>query len=1332
MARAEARHVAFNAGEISPRMYGRRDMPAYGRAAEEIRNLIVLPQGGLVRAPGTRYAGAMAAHDKRGRFEEFIFSDSQAYVLIFGDRNLRFGMNEGLVLGPDGAPYEIATPWPSEDLGGLEFAQSNDVIYIVHEARTYQPQTLTRSAHADWSLDPYVPQNGPWLPTNTTAVSISANAVTGSVELEATAPTFEDGHVGALWRLEQNTRAELHAWEPAQSFPAGAEAFFGDNVYQLITRGSSGETGAVAPAHLEGDAWDGEKNEAFEWRYLHSGYGIVKITSVTDSTHAIATVEKRLPTDVKEHGTTYWREGAWSTKRGWPSTTTFFEQRLAMAASLAEPQTGWLTVAGNFRDYDIGRVEADDAITFTIASRTANPIRSIAEGPGLIVLTSDREYLVFSSQGGPLAPDNPPAARPMSTEGASAVTPLGVGGGLLFVGKSHAKLFELVFAGDSDRFTTVDRTRFADHILRPARVADVLWNWQAPAPATVGETDETASVSGSRAGDLERLLRAVTLIPASGEFAYGTTPVTDIGLTLNEHAGASGKTDAVASIDQLLSLAPNIESVSVVAAWHGTDLRCGACEIQPRVETKFRGPESPYVWFVSGMDRDAATLVSQVDDVAVLGGAISDRAVYELLVELASRGIKTTFYPFILMDVAAGNTLPNPYSDNAAGVGQAVYPWRGRVTCSPAAGFAGTVDKTAAAATQVDLFFGSAEPSDFVWDAANLRVHLPAGGLGVDFRYRRFILSMATLCAAANAAAPGSVEAFVIGSEMIGLTTIRSDASTYPAVAHLTELAADCRSILGGAVQIGYAADWSEYHSHRPSDGSGDVYFHLDPLWSDDNIDFIGIDNYLPYADWRDGTSHLDYEPDRTIYDRDYLQSNVEGGEYYDWYYASSADRDAQTRTTITDGAHGKAWVFRNKDIRNWWLNEHFDRPGGGESATPTAWTPQSKPIWFTEFGCPAVDKGPNQPNVFFDPKSSESFVPYYSSGVRDDDAQRAYNEAVLDYWDPAGSNNPLSTVYADSMIRWERAACWTWDARPYPAFPNLETVWGDVANWSLGHWLTGRIGGIAGAISFTYAPAGVTEMAWAREPYGVVWIVRGDGLLIGYTHRPQESVHAFHRRAFKGAAVESLAVIPDPQSGEDQVWLLMVRSVGGQTRRYIEIMAREHRPTDKADSAGFWHLDSALDYDGPPATSLSGFDHLEGETVSIWADGAAHADKTVAGGVVSLDRAVRKAIVGINSPAYLRLPPVARGRKRQAKTATLLVRDTIQFDVAVDGGPAQASPVDNGGDLLGSGPHLFSGEVEVPLTAAPGLAQRLEILINHGGPFTLESAETDLRMSER
>ncbi|MGM0583798.1 MAG: baseplate multidomain protein megatron [Pseudomonadota bacterium] len=558
------------------------------------------------------------------------------------------------------------------------------------------------------------------------------------------------------------------------------------------------------------------------------------------------------------------------------------------------------------------------------------------------------------------------------------------------------------------------------------------------------------------ARSVERMARAVTLIPSAGEFIHATETVRreEDGATVaeNVHARADA-TDLVVALDQLEAALPNVEAVSLVVAWFGDDLRAGACSIRPCVETASKETE-PQSWRVDGVSRADARRVSfDASGRPLYGGTPSDEAVVQAIRELKARGKRVTFYPFILMDVPAENDLPNPYSDEAAEVGQPAHPWRGRITCSPAAGYAGSVDKTEVAGDQVAAFFGAATPGDFAVSGEAVSWTGPAG----DWGLRRMILHYAHLCAAA-----GGVDAFLVASELRGLTWIRDGAESYPAVQALRDLAADAGAILGPHVAISYAADWSEYFGHQPQDGSGDVFFHLDPLWADGNVDFIGIDAYLPLADWRDGEGHLDAQAGwRAITDRGYLAANIEGGEGYDWFYASDADRDAQIRTPIADGAHGKPWVFRPKDIRNWWANPHHDRPGGVERATPTAWTPQMKPIRFTELGCPAVDRGANQPNVFFDPKSSESALPHFSRGWRDDAIQRRYLEAVLSYWGEA-ANTPVSSVYGGRMLEMEDCALWTWDARPYPVFPAREDVWSDAANWRLGHWLNGRLGAVS------------------------------------------------------------------------------------------------------------------------------------------------------------------------------------------------------------------------------------------------------------------------------
>nr|WP_232237186.1 glycoside hydrolase TIM-barrel-like domain-containing protein [Thiosulfatihalobacter marinus] len=774
----------------------------------------------------------------------------------------------------------------------------------------------------------------------------------------------------------------------------------------------------------------------------------------------------------------------------------------------------------------------------------------------------------------------------------------------------------------------------------------------------------------------EGLTQAVTMIPASGEFAYATQGIRKGSGGSSEPENLNALTDTadmVVALDRLQAMAPKVESVSLVVAWFGDDLRAGHCKVRPGVEVTAKNT-TPSAWSVNGVNRANAFLVSRDDqDRPVYGGTPADFAVVQAIQEMKARGLRVTFYPFILMDVPPGNALQNPYSDNAAETGQPVFPWRGRITCSPAAGFAGTVDKTATAESQVAALFGAAAPASFSVSGQSVSWTGTPG----DWGLRRMVLHYAHLCAAA-----GGVDAFLIGTEMPGLTTIRSGASTYPAVQAYRDLLADVRSILGSGTKIGYAADWSEYFGHQLGDGSGDVFFHLDPLCADPEIDFIGIDNYMPLSDWRDGFEHADAaEGWPAIYDRAYLQGNLAGGEGFDWFYASAADRTAQVRTAITDGAASKPWVFRYKDLRAWWSRPHHDRQGGlrtnpipdgdapatwspttatvspspegfglftsaariaaidgsndfaqsasaqdlvvaGEtyetgvllkpgtsgrariyvnltgapnkevriddfsgaapytsdpdifdlaltdigggiwrltfswvapitdttvqlrvgpySSVPgedvhglagwitsrdrgtTPWLPQSKPIRFTELGCPAIDRGTNQPNVFFDPKSSEGLTPHFSRGWRDDAIQRAYLEATYLFWDVA-ANNPMSSVYGDRMVHVPECAAWTWDARPYPFFPELTDVWTDGPNWRLGHWLTGRLGAVslAALVRHLCLRAGMPE-AWIDVTglWGAV-----EGYAIGALESPRASITTLSRH-FGFDAVETEGVI--------------------------------------------------------------------------------------------------------------------------------------------------------------------------------------------------------------
>ncbi len=521
------------------------------------------------------------------------------------------------------------------------------------------------------------------------------------------------------------------------------------------------------------------------------------------------------------------------------------------------------------------------------------------------------------------------------------------------------------------------------------------------------------------------VVAGVNLIPASGEFVYATEIVRDVLRPGVERAinanGGDARADFLVALDQLEAELPRAKHAALTIGWFGTSLDAAICEIKPGVESAER-VTLPEDWHVAGLARHQAHAISRDANGAVLyGGTPSDRAVVQAITELKRRGIAVTLTPFLFMDAPG-------------------LPWRGRISVA--------VDKSAAARNDIQNFVARSNG------------------------YRRFILHMAALGAQA-----GGVEAFLIGTEMRGLTRVRDHNGSFPFVEALIALAAEVKQILPEA-HVSYAADWTEYGAYVPDDGSNDVLFPLDALWASPDVSFVGIDWYPPIGDWRDGSAHLDALAGfKSADDRDYLESQIAGGEAFDWYYASAADRAAQVRMPINDSAHAEHWVFRAKDLSGWAGALHYPRPGGVRATVSSAWTPHAKPIRLSEIGFAAVDKGGNAPNLFLDPKSIESALPPYSNGMRDDVFQRRALAATRTYF---AAHPQVEAMFV-----------WAYDARPFPAWPMRTDVWGDGANWARGHWLNGR-GGLAPL-------SAVVADLCARA--GVVGIdVSGlDGLVEGY-----------------------------------------------------------------------------------------------------------------------------------------------------------------------------------------------------------------------------------------
>jgi hypothetical protein len=211
MPRATYLQSSFNAGEWSPLLYGRTDLPKRRNALGPTRNYVATLQGPATRRPGTAYV-ATAANATDVRLQRFEYNTTQAYVLEFTPGKIRFYVNGGQLLS-GGVPYEVATPYTAGDLPGLYFTQSADVLYIVHPG--YPPKTLSRQGATSWTLANMAFQDGPYLPRNVTATKLSCTASTpGTTGATVTADSttginggagFQASDVGRFLRINNTT-----------------------------------------------------------------------------------------------------------------------------------------------------------------------------------------------------------------------------------------------------------------------------------------------------------------------------------------------------------------------------------------------------------------------------------------------------------------------------------------------------------------------------------------------------------------------------------------------------------------------------------------------------------------------------------------------------------------------------------------------------------------------------------------------------------------------------------------------------------------------------------------------------------------------------------------------------------------------------------------------------------------------------------------------------------------------------------------------------------------------------------------------------------------------
>jgi hypothetical protein len=285
---------------------------------------------------------------------------------------------------------------------------------------------------------------------------------------------------------------------------------------------------------------------------------------------------------------------------------------------------------------------------------------------------------------------------------------------------------------------------------------------------------------------------------------------------------------------------------------------------------------------------------------------------------------------------------------------------------------------------------------------------------------------------------------------------------------------------------------------------------------------------------------------------------------------------------------------------------------------------------------------------------------------------------------------------------------------------------------------------------------SGIDEIAYAKEPNSVVWGVRNDGILVGLTDSAAQRVFGWHRHILGGsfgdgdAVVESVTVIPSP-SGDpnstgrvniphDQVWLVVKRTIDGATVRYVEFIEDDFADSDVQEDAFF--VDSGLTYNGVAKSTITGLDHLEGETVQIVAGGGAHPDCTVVDGSITLNRTHTKVHIGLYPMAEvdtLNIEPVSRrgssqGRKKRIPSVTLRFDRTLGGEVCNNPDLDKFDPIffRSAGDPMDEPPPLFTGDKIMALECGWSREARMKVRQPQPLPFNLVALIPNVELSGR
>ena len=410
MSRAVTLQTNFTTGEIDPLLTSRIDINQYYNGLDKARNVLIQPQGGVVRRPGLEYIDTIpsAANPQNGsRLVPFEFSTSQSYMLLFVNNRMYIYKDKVLVtnINATGNDY-LTTTISSSYINFMDYAQSADTLIVVHE--DMQPKQITRGvSDSTWTISDisfeYIPQYAFTISTTSGPHDITPSEVDGNITITASGTTFISTDVGQY-----------------------VEANDGIGRARIVTFVSATEVDAI----VEIPFFNADAIAAGSW-FIERGY-----------------------------------EDTWSASKGWPRTVTFHQGRLYFGGSKSRPNTIFASRVARFFDFNPGETLDDDAIIATLATDSVNAITGLFAGRDLQIFTKGGEFFISQASLDPITPNNIVVSTATRRGAKEGIKPVGAESGTLFIQRAGKALREFLFSDVELSYISNNISLLSSHLLK--------------------------------------------------------------------------------------------------------------------------------------------------------------------------------------------------------------------------------------------------------------------------------------------------------------------------------------------------------------------------------------------------------------------------------------------------------------------------------------------------------------------------------------------------------------------------------------------------------------------------------------------------------------------------------------------------------------------------------------------------------------------------------------------------------------------------------------------------------------------------------------------------